>query len=127
MTESPLFAAGEIPQWTLGDRLRKARLHAGLEQTELAKEIGIGRTSIVKYEKDVQVPPRPVILSWALRCGVPFEWLSNGHVPAGHGGPGPGVSSPRNNKCNSAKFPGNREITNRQTIFPSHLTIRRAA
>ena len=30
-----------VPEWTLGDRLKKAREHAGLSQTELGREIGV--------------------------------------------------------------------------------------
>jgi transcriptional regulator with XRE-family HTH domain len=75
MTVTPLD--GEVvPEWTLADRLRKARLHAGLEQADLAREIGIGRSTIVNYEAGKTEPSRPVLLSWALRCGVSFEWLA---------------------------------------------------
>ena len=76
MTESPLPAPA-VPAWTLGDRMRKAREHAGLKQSELAEEIGVGRSTIVTYETDRSQPSRPVLLSWALRCGVPFEWLAD--------------------------------------------------
>lgn len=75
MTATPLDGAA-IPQWTLADRLRKARLHAGLEQAELAAEIGIGRSTIVNYESGKTEPSRPVLLAWSLRCGVSYEWLS---------------------------------------------------
>jgi transcriptional regulator with XRE-family HTH domain len=75
MTTAPLEGA-TVPQWTVGDRLRKARLHAGLEQTELAREIGISRATISSYEADKTTPSRPALLSWALRCGVPLGWLT---------------------------------------------------
>lgn len=74
-----------VPTWTLGDRLRKAREHAGLKQTELADEIGIGRSSIINYESDKAVPPRPVLLAWAVRCAVPYEWLTGEPVFRGRG------------------------------------------
>jgi transcriptional regulator with XRE-family HTH domain len=76
MTATPLDGAA-VPQWTLADRLRKARLHAGLEQADLAREIGIGRSTIVNYEAGRSEPSRPVLLSWAMRCGVAYEWLSD--------------------------------------------------
>jgi DNA-binding XRE family transcriptional regulator len=75
MTEASQPAAVP-PVWTLGDRLRKARETAGLNQSELADEIGIGRTSVVNYESGRKMPSRPVLLSWALRTSVPYEWLS---------------------------------------------------
>src|SRR5260221_11655566 len=77
--------SGFIPQWTLGDRLRKARESAGLKQAELAGKIGISRASIVNYEAGRYVPSRPVLLSWALCCGVDWAWLTGG------GPPGPGL------------------------------------
>ncbi len=67
-----------IPEWTLGDRLRKARESAGLEQTELASDIGISRRTVQNYERAKVRTRRPVLLAWAVRCGVPVEWLVNG-------------------------------------------------
>jgi transcriptional regulator with XRE-family HTH domain len=84
MTESPL-PEPTVPAWTLGDRMRKAREHAGLKQSELAGEIGIARSSIVNYESGRTEPSRPILLSWALRCGVDHEWLS-GTGPSTWGG-----------------------------------------
>lgn len=75
-----------VPPWTLGDRLRKAREFAGLKQTEMAAEIGIGRSSIINYENDQQEPPRPVLVAWALRCGVDYEWLTGEPVFRPRGG-----------------------------------------
>jgi transcriptional regulator with XRE-family HTH domain len=84
MTEATSPAT--VPQWTLGDRLRKAREHAGLKQTEMAEEIGIGRSSIINYESDKAKPPRPVLVAWALRCAVPYEWLAGEPVFRRRGG-----------------------------------------
>ncbi|MGH3283231.1 MAG: helix-turn-helix domain-containing protein [Streptosporangiaceae bacterium] len=67
-----------VPEWSVGDRLRKARLHAGLEQTELAAQIGISRASVVNYEHGHTRPPRPVLLSWALCTGTDLGWLAGG-------------------------------------------------
>ena len=73
MSEMP--DGGDIPEWTLGDRLRKAREHAGLTQAELAHMIGIARSSVVSYESDRTTPSRPVVLSWSMATGVPTEWV----------------------------------------------------
>jgi len=49
-----------IPTWTFGDRIRKAREHAGLTQAELADELGnIHRKTLARWETD-QVEPRHV-------------------------------------------------------------------
>lgn len=39
-----------IPQWTLGERLAKARHHAELEQAEMAAELGVSRVTVSNYE-----------------------------------------------------------------------------
>ncbi len=72
---------GAVPEWTLGDRLRKAREHAGLTQAELAELIGIARSSVVSYEIGRTEPSRPVVLSWSLATGVATEWVL-GWAPA---------------------------------------------
>lgn len=75
--------APSIPQWTLGDRLRKAREHAGMEQGELASRIGVSRGTVSNYELGRgQRPPKVVVLrAWAHECGVPYEWLVDGFRP----------------------------------------------
>ena len=42
--------AGRVPEWTVGDRLRKARESAGLEQRQLAERAGMSRTTLRKVE-----------------------------------------------------------------------------
>jgi transcriptional regulator with XRE-family HTH domain len=74
MTET---TAKGVPTWTLGDRLRKAREFAGMEQDELARRIGISRGTVSNYELGRGVrPPKVVVLrAWAQECGVPYSWL----------------------------------------------------
>ncbi len=80
MTENQV--AGVIPAWTTGDRLRKAREGRGMGQQQMADEIGISRRSVSAYEGGGSTPKRPVLLSWALRTGVPLEWLRSGTAEA---------------------------------------------
>lgn len=87
MTEAPQTSAN-IPQWTLGDRLRKAREHARLSQAQLAHEIGIGRTSLTHYETEKKLIPRTALLAWAFRTRVPPEWLRDGTTGPTDTGPG---------------------------------------
>jgi transcriptional regulator with XRE-family HTH domain len=73
---------GPIPQFTMGDRLRKARELAGVESGDFADEIGVSRNTITNYERD-KVRPRKIVLNaWALRTGVPLQWLLTGTAPA---------------------------------------------
>jgi transcriptional regulator with XRE-family HTH domain len=73
-----LQVAGVVPGWTVSDRLRKAREHAGLEQAELAADLGVSRNTVVNYERGRVEPRRPVLVAWALRTGVPLVWLVTG-------------------------------------------------
>lgn len=69
---------GLTPQWTLGDRLRKAREIAGLSQGEMAEAIGIARNSVGRYESGSFDPSRPVLIAWAFRTGVALDWIMAG-------------------------------------------------
>lgn len=53
--------AGIVPEWTTGDRLRKARELTGLERSEFARELGISRNTVTNYEHG-KVEPRVVVL-----------------------------------------------------------------
>jgi transcriptional regulator with XRE-family HTH domain len=72
---------GSVPEWSLGDRLAKARRFAGLEQSDLADEWGLSSQVISKYERDKSVPKRVIIKAWALKTGVPLSWLLDEFQP----------------------------------------------
>lgn len=76
-----LSVAGIVPEWTIEDRLRKARELTGLERGDFARELGVSRNTITNYEHG-KVEPRVIVLrSWALRCGVDLSWLQHGYTP----------------------------------------------
>jgi transcriptional regulator with XRE-family HTH domain len=69
-----------IPQWTRGDRLRKAREIRGLSQKEMAEKFDVGRTTISAWEDDVQ-PTKGIDLMemlerWADYTEVDAAWLA---------------------------------------------------
>lgn len=72
----------ELPKWTPGDRLRKAREHAGVTAEEMAVEIGRTARTVRNYELDATPAPLLVVRQYALRCGVPVEWLRDEMVEA---------------------------------------------
>jgi transcriptional regulator with XRE-family HTH domain len=78
MSEPEQASGATVPEWTIGDRMRKAREHAGLSQSQLARTASIGRTSIVRYETGLSRPSRVTLAAWALRTGVSFEWMCHG-------------------------------------------------
>jgi transcriptional regulator with XRE-family HTH domain len=84
-----------VPTWTIGDLLRKAREHAGLEQMELAEELGISRATVSNYERGHVRPRKAVVMAWAMRTGVPVAWLQTGGNPRQGDGPDGGSTLPR--------------------------------
>lgn len=78
--ETPMLT-GTIPNWTIQDRLRKARDHAGLSQGELADRVGITRTMAANVENG-RTEPRPIVIRmWAMCTGVDAGWLETGESP----------------------------------------------
>lgn len=65
----------ETPVWTLQDRLRKAREHAGATQSELAERIGVSTNSLNRYEKGQRQPADEFIQALADATGVPVTWF----------------------------------------------------
>ncbi|WP_371512215.1 helix-turn-helix domain-containing protein [Microbacterium paraoxydans] len=82
---------GKIPEWTIADRLRKARESAGYEQREFAAMTSMARGTISAAENGHRVPSKANIRLWALATGVPFEWLLNGEEPPTGGGSSVGL------------------------------------
>lgn len=78
MSTSPLH---RIPEFTLGDRLRKARELTGLGVREFAAEIGVSHGTITNAESDRRTVRPITIKAYAMRTGVPVEWLETGIAP----------------------------------------------
>ena len=73
--------AERIPQWTLGERLRKARLWANVGLEQLAADIGRTPRTIRNYESDATTAPLLVLKRYALRTKVPVKWITTGDAP----------------------------------------------
>ncbi len=109
-------AQARVPEWTLGDRLRKARQSAGFEQSDFAEATGIARGTIHNYEQDKTRPKRPYLLTWAMATGVPIEWLEDGQAPRPTPpGPGGGKPSPELEALTRAKRDRSRTTSGRRT------------
>lgn len=78
---------GAIPEFTLGDRLRKARELTGLTVRQFADEIGVSHGTITNAEGDRRSVRPITIKAYAMRTGVPVEWLETGLAPALPPGP----------------------------------------
>ena len=74
---------GQIPEWRVQDRLKRAREHAGLSQVELAQVIGVSRATLGNAEQGVRDLKRPALIAISFATGVSLEWLENGETPGG--------------------------------------------
>ncbi|WP_313142364.1 helix-turn-helix transcriptional regulator [Stenotrophomonas sp.] len=64
------------------DRIRRARLTAGLSQTQLALHCGVRRSAVAQWERDGGTVPSVQHLSkLAIVTQVHFEWLATGRGP----------------------------------------------
>ena len=78
------------PTFHAGDRLRKAREHAGqYALNHFAERIGIHRDTLMRYERTGLKIKAPTFLAYAVATGVRVEWLRYGtgtmhHEPEPH-------------------------------------------
>jgi transcriptional regulator with XRE-family HTH domain len=83
MTTDTETTQGVVPQWTVGDRIAKARHHARLTLRELAEPLSVTHATVSNWERDIS-PPRPIFLREIARLtGVDADWLENGDGPRG--------------------------------------------
>lgn len=66
----------EVPEWTLGDRLRKARRRAGLKQEEMAVALGVTANCYGNWEADNNGPRDLVGVARRVEelTGTPADW-----------------------------------------------------
>lgn len=64
-----------IPEWTLGERLTKARKSAGLDPTDMAERLGVSDRTIRNWEQGVHRPKLGTIRAYAQVTGVALWWL----------------------------------------------------
>lgn len=69
-----------VPEWTVADRMRKSLTESGIGVSEIADELGVTRGAVGKWINGRVEPRRPTLIAWALRTGVPLEWLETGDV-----------------------------------------------
>lgn len=79
MSEQTTTTTAGIPTWTLGWRLKRALSWASVGAAEMGDHLGYSKAQISRYLNDKGEPPRDSVLRlWAIRCGVPLEWLAFG-------------------------------------------------
>ena len=73
-------ASGRVPEWTMGDRLAKARTQAGMSQDDMARALYRARRTIYSWEHDETRPSKLHLLRWAEVTGIAAEWIESGHA-----------------------------------------------
>ncbi|MFZ6848086.1 helix-turn-helix domain-containing protein [Undibacterium sp. RuRC25W] len=63
----------------IGNRIRQARLAAGLTLDALGAQVGVTHTAIQKYEKGTMTPPSSQLLKLARACGIRVEYFFRTH------------------------------------------------
>jgi len=76
MGEHP--AQVSVPEWDLADRMRKALRESGLSVQDMAGYLEVTMGTVSTWIIGSNTPTTQTIRLWALRCGVPFEWLCHG-------------------------------------------------
>lgn len=71
-----------IPEWTLGERLEKSLKDAGLTPDDMALEMDVHRNTVGNWISGRTAIKKPALRIWAMRCGVPLEWLRSGSADA---------------------------------------------
>lgn len=91
MSTQPEHEAMGIPQWTLGDRLRKVRTLAGLNQEDFAAKLDVTASAYSHWESDRTTPRNVVAIAQRIELllGTPASWTLGlvESVPS-PGGPG---------------------------------------
>lgn len=67
--------APTVPQWTIADRLRKARAVARMSQTDLANALGVARATVANWESERTSPARGRLMDAAAATNTPPTWL----------------------------------------------------
>lgn len=72
-----------IPEWTLGDRLRKVRRLLGLSQSDMSAQLGENQKTYAAWELDTSMPRNPVTVARRIEgmSGVPAAWILGVDVP----------------------------------------------
>ena len=65
-----------IPQWDLGDRMRKGLRHAGISVGEMAEYLGVARETVSTWTNGRIKPSKQTLMLWAMKTGVPYEWYT---------------------------------------------------
>lgn len=68
-------------QFGLADRLAKSLHVAGMTNLDMAKVLEVSPNTVSNYINGNTQPRKLYLREWALKTGVPLEWLETGEFP----------------------------------------------
>lgn len=80
-TMSNNAAVARPPEVEPRHRMEIALEWAGISKQQMADHLGLNRHTVTNYLSGRSRPPRSTVIVWALRCGVPLEWIEHGTEP----------------------------------------------
>ena len=81
MAKLSATVGGMTPEWTRGERLRKARVTAQITVEAMADRLGCTERTIRNYERGSTRPNKPTMAMWATLTDVPLWWLDDSERP----------------------------------------------
>lgn len=78
-----LGSNGIVPTIEIRHRIGIAREVAGMKQVDLARELGMSRSTLAGIEQGTRKPRRGEVIAIAFATGVSLDWLETGETPAG--------------------------------------------
>ena len=80
-------------EFDTADRMRKSLRVSGLTVQDMADYLGVTRGTVSTWINGHIDPSTQTLRLWAMRTGVPYEWLTGGLRPGHPRGPGPAISA----------------------------------
>lgn len=70
--------AGDFLAWDIADRMRKALRVRNIGVQDMAEYLGVSRNTVSTWINGRITPSQQTMRLWAIRTGVPYEWLRDG-------------------------------------------------
>lgn len=74
------MGVNDVPEWTLGDRLRRSLRHADISVADMATDLDVSLATMSRWLNDHGPVKRSILRLWAMTTGVSLEWLETGKV-----------------------------------------------
>lgn len=78
MSEQSTPTIATVPSWDVADRMRKSLRVSGMSVQEMADYLGVARNTVGTWINGRIQPGAQTLRLWAMRTGVPHEWLRDG-------------------------------------------------